>query len=470
MPILNDVHSRLNATEVARIERPSSADEVADVIARARAEELPVIACGRRHAMGGQQFAPGGVVVDTGALCAIGPLDRELRTVRVGAGVTWPELLAWLEREQADDATVLGWRQKQTGADDLTIGGAVSANAHGRGLALAPFVDDVEALLVVGPDGVARRIARDEHADLFPLVCGGYGLFGIVVEAELRLVPRTRLLRVVEEVPVADVVTRLEARRDDGCTYGDWQFDIDAEGGTLLQRGIMSCYRPIGEGEHADAPTGQVALSREGWADLVRLTEHSKSLAYEAYRAHYSQTAGQAYHSDTHQLATYLHDYADLLREVRGLDHDITLMIGELYVPRAAFAAFATRASDVLRRTGAEVLYGTVRLIERDDETVLAWAREPWACTIFNVVVEQVPGGAERARAAFRGLIDAAIELGGSFFLTYHLWADAAQLRAAHPRIDEFLDARRRHDPEGVFASVWSQRLEALLSSPVDAS
>lgn len=463
MPILNDVHSKLNATEVARVERPATAAHVADGIARARAEGLPVIACGRRHAMGGQQFAPGGVVVDTAALVGIGPLDRDRGTVRVEAGATWPELLAWLEREQAGDVAPLVWRQKQTGADDLTIGGAVAANAHGRGLALAPFVADVESLLVVGADGAARRVSRDEHGELFSLVVGGYGLFGIVVEVELRLAPRTRLLREVEEVAVDRVIERLEARRDDGCTYGDWQFDIDAEGGTLLQRGIMSCYRPVADDEQIDAPSGQVALSREGWAELVRLTERGKALAYEAYRAHYAQTAGQAYHSDTHQLATYLHDYADLLREVRDLDHDITLMIGELYVPRTSFSAFAARAAEVLRETGAEVLYGTVRLIERDDETVLAWAREPWACTIFNVVVEDAPGGADRARAAFRGLIDAAIQLRGSFFLTYHLWADAKQVRAAHPRIHEFLDARRRHDVHGVFESAWSRRLEALL-------
>ena len=39
------------------------------------------------------------------------------------------------------------------------------------------------------------------------------------------------------------------------------------------------------------------------------------------------------------------------------------------------------------------MIYGTVRLIERDDETVLAWAREPWACIIFNLHVDHTPAG-----------------------------------------------------------------------------
>lgn len=465
MPQLNDVHSRLNPTEVARIEHPANADEVAAAIRRARAEGVPVIACGRRHAMGGQQFAPDGVVLDSSRLVEIRDLDRAARTVRVGAGVTWPELLEWLEREQQDDDAPLTFRQKQTGADDLTIGGAIAANAHGRGLSFPPFVSDVESLRLVTADASIVEVSRTQDPELFSLVHGGYGLFGVVVDATLRLAPRGRLVREVEEVAVDDVVRRLEERRAEGCTYGDWQFDIDSAGGTLLQRGIMSCYRPLGNDELVDSPHGQVALSREGWADLVALTERSKALAYEAYHSHYRATAGQVYHTDTHQLATYLHDYADLLQEVRGLAHEISLMIGELYVPREAFPTFARSAAATLAATEAEVLYGTVRLIERDDETVLAWAREPWACTIFNIVVEDVPGGVERAQAAFRGLIDAALEHGGSFFLTYHLWASPEQLRRAYPRIDEFLALRRQRDPDRVFESVWSRRLEALLGA-----
>ena len=53
-----------------------------------------------------------------------------------------------------------------------------------------------------------------------------------------------------------------------------------------------------------------------------------------------------------------------------------------------------------------EVIYGTVRLIERDDETFLAWAREPWACVIFNLHVTHTPAGIAAATDAFRRLID----------------------------------------------------------------
>ena len=60
-------------------------------------------------------------------------------------------------------------------------------------------------------------------------------------------------------------------------------------------------------------------------------------------------------------------------------------------------------ARDVLRR-GANIVYGTVRLIERDDESFLAWAREPYACVIFNLHVEHTAGRlSARARRVSRG-------------------------------------------------------------------
>ena len=98
-------------------------------------------------------------------------------------------------------------------------------------------------------------------------------------------------------------------------------------------------------------------------------------------------------------------------------------MITELYVPRPLLADFLAAAARDMRALEADIVYGTVRLIERDDESFLAWAREPWACVVLNLHVEHTPAGIEHAAVAFRRLIDLALERGGSFYLTYHRWA-----------------------------------------------
>jgi hypothetical protein len=109
------------------------------------------------------------------------------------------------------------------------------------------------------------------------------------------------------------------------------------------------------------------------------------------------------------------------------------------------------------------VIYGTVRLIERDTDSFLAWAREPWACVIFNLCTEHTPGGIDRSAAAFRALIDLALARGGSYFPTYHRWATLDQLLAAHPRFAEFVQAKRRFDQGGLFQSEWFRHYAGLL-------
>ena len=47
-------------------------------------------------------------------------------------------------------------------------------------------------------------------------------------------------------------------------------------------------------------------------------------------------------------------------------------MITELYVPRDRMVDFMAEAAEELRRLEADVIYGTLRLIRRDDDAFLA--------------------------------------------------------------------------------------------------
>jgi hypothetical protein len=251
------------------------------------------------------------------------------------------------------------------------------------------------------------------------------------------------------------VIGRFDGRIAAGFEYGDFQFAIDPTSDDFLRRGVFSCYRPVGD---RPVPDGQRALSADDWRGLLALAHTDKTRAFEAYARHYLATSGQLYRSDAHQLAYYAGGYHDAV----GPGSE---MISELYVPRARLADFMHEAADALRRSGANVVYGTVRLIEPDEETLLAWATQPWACVIFNLHVEASEAGRSRAAADFRTLIDLAIARGGSYYLTYHRWATRAQVEACYPRFVEFLRLKRRHDPRELLQSNWYRHHRALFSS-----
>src|SRR5829696_4454267 len=164
---VNDVHAQLNTTLVRRVLRPASMADVRDALLAARAAGRAIAIAGGCHAMGGQQFGAGLDLLDMTGLDRVLDFDPERGEVEVEAGIMWPALIAWLHAVQEGQAHPWGIIQKQTGADRLTLGGALSSNVHGRVLGRGPIVADVVAFTLVDANGEVRSCSRDENAALF---------------------------------------------------------------------------------------------------------------------------------------------------------------------------------------------------------------------------------------------------------------------------------------------------------------
>lgn len=157
---VNDTHSALNPTLVAGIVQPRSIVDICNALRTTADAGQPVSICGARHAMGAQQFGTGALLIDTSRLDRVVAFDATRGLIEVEAGMRWPALHDWLRDAQGPAAPAWTFRQKQTGADALSIGGCLSANVHGRGLDLPPFVSEVESFTLVDARGELRRCSR----------------------------------------------------------------------------------------------------------------------------------------------------------------------------------------------------------------------------------------------------------------------------------------------------------------------
>lgn len=459
---LNDLHSRLNATLVREVVQPETVEQLSAALLRAAREKLSVSIAGGRHAMGGQQFAAGALHIDMSKLNRVVALDRARGIATVEAGIQWPQLIERLLAMQAGDPQAWSIVQKQTGADNLSLGGALSANVHGRGLTLQPFVQDVEGFRLMRADGREIEVSREKNRELFGLAAGGYGLLGVITTIDVRLQRRVKLRRDVEVAEAGQLSALFAQRIQAGHRYGDFQFKTDEKAPDFLQVGVLSTYQPVAI--DAPMPAAQEALAVDDWHRLFVLAHLDKARAFAAYRDYYLGTSGQMYWSDTHQLSYYGDFEAELIKAAP--DHPAgSLMITEVYVPRDRLADFMKVIGDDFRANGTNLVYGTVRLIERDPDTFLAWARASYACIVMNLRVTHTPTGLAQAQLDFQRVIDRALERGGSFFLTYHRWARKDQVLAAYPRFVEFLKLKRKHDPEERFQSEWYRHYKALFAA-----
>ena len=451
--IVNDIHSQLNATRVNRIIKPRTETDLRSTIIAARSERKAISVSGGRHSMGTQQFGTETILVDTTGMNRVLNLDAEHGIVEAEAGIEWPELLDHLMHVQRGREKQWGIMQKQTGADRLSLGGALASNVHGRGLKFKPIIDQVDSFTLMDHSGAIRRCSRHENNELFRLVIGGYGLFGIVISVRLRLWERRKVQRIVEIRDTKNIMQSFEQRIADGYLYGDFQFATDGTRDSFLRRGVFSCYRPV------DAATPLTAnptrFHPKDWARLTYYSHKYKRRAFEVYTRRYLATSGQIYWSDSQLSAAYVDNYHEDLDRKLGAKVKATEMITEIYVPRSALASFMEEAGAKLREQAANVIYGTVRLIEKDEESFLRWASDSFACVIFNLHVTHDKTGLEAAAIAFRSLIDLGISHGGSYYLTYHRFATKQQVEACYPQFKEFLELKLKHDPGEVFQSDW---------------
>jgi len=442
---VNDVQGQLSGTLVYRIVQPDTLEGVQAALKLAHSEERALCVSGGRHSMGSQAFAAEGVLVDTRKLAGVLALDSERGLIEVEAGMAWPELLATLH------PTPWTFNQKQSGVDRVTVGGSLSANMHGRGLGMAPFVSDIESFKLLNARGQLLNCSRSENSELFRLAVGGYGLFGFVYSVTLRLVRRRKLERVSEVRTIDGLSTAFADRILDGFLDGEFRLATDERSPDFLRRGVFVCHRPVGD--ERPMPTTPRELGEADWNQLFFLEHTDKSGAFKRLADFYIATSGQLYWSDDVQMARYPEGYhREIDRRVGGRGSDV---MTEIYCSREGLEAFLGEVRSYAVRARTDFVSAAVRLIDPDSETYLPWAREPYACVTFNVHVDRTSSGLIRTSDALRALIDIGLKYGGSYSLAYHRYALRRQIDACYPRFGDFLRLKHRHDPTEIFQSDW---------------
>ncbi len=460
--VLNDIHSKLNATQVANVFKPKNLTELQACIANATQAGKKISIAGGRHAMGGQQFGEQTQHIDSSSFDQVIDFDPEKGLIEVQAGIQWPALIQYLHQHPNNQSTQWSICQKQTGADRLSLGGALSANIHGRGLVHQPLIQDIESFTLINSQGNILRCSRKENSQLFQLCIGGYGLFGMIHSVQLRLVPRFKVKRIVDYIKIESLIDRIHTNIKNGFTFGDFQFSIDETTDAYLREGIFTCYKTL----ETDEPITEkpLTLNKEDLQYLLLLAHTDRKKAYDIYTKHYLSTSGQLYWSDTQQLSDYAEDYHPMIDQHMGCTTAGSEMMTEIYVPRENLVEFMHNVRKEFLGKRSTIIYGTIRMIQKEQESFLAWAREDFACIIFNLHVDHHARGIEKAKQDFQCLIDLALKYKGCYYLTYHRWARQDQVEIAYPMMTQFLKLKKEIDPQETFQSQWYRHYRKMFA------
>jgi len=159
----------------SRIHRPASVAEVRDLVAGASR----IRAIGARHSFNGIADSPG-ELIDLGGIDPGFVIDRERRTVTVGAGTTYSVLAAHLQREGLA-------LHNMASLPHVTVAGAIATGTHGSGDRLGNLSTAVAGLEIVTATGDVMTIRRGD--DDFDAMIVSLGAFGIVTRVTLDIQP-----------------------------------------------------------------------------------------------------------------------------------------------------------------------------------------------------------------------------------------------------------------------------------------
>jgi len=255
--VLNDA-SLLSPTPVVshvtlRDARVETLARLREAITYARSAGRPLIASAARHSMGGQSMALNGTVVTLDQQW-LEP-DTSARTYRVGAGVRWSTVIAKLDAIGFSPAVMQS-------NNDFGVASTFSVNAHGWPVPFSGCGSTVRAVTMLLADGEEVRCSRTQNSELFNHAMGGYGLFGVISELELDMVPNALLSPTFEEVSGRDLgalfAQRLASDPSIQMAYGRMDVALDR----FFDQALLITYRPSGDQSRIPPASSSGAISK----------------------------------------------------------------------------------------------------------------------------------------------------------------------------------------------------------------
>jgi SAM-dependent methyltransferase len=443
--------------------------------------------------MGGHTIAPAGWLIDMKCMVAMS-YEKESDTVVCGPGCLWSDLIVFLNRHGKSPRTMQSYCT-------FSVGGSLAVNAHGITTDYC-FAESVVQFRMahIGSSGsgdattIVTSVCRPGDP-LFRLALGGYGLFGVITEVQLKVVDNMGLeldtlnvkvendefVHYYKSIRTRNAHTNLEEGKEEEKDETEEEDEDDVPLSQvaikLARLNILDCstvqlfvYRRANAGATI---SGSLALHPTEMNMKTRLLYKWMMPVMREARFAFEASSGQAI--DMPDIAGLTRNEAlfesavPLAKLYDPLFHnDDTFVLHEFFVPMERFGEWIENAKPIYKEladssskpTGTHqiiLLNTTIRYVECDNLTFLSYARAPSGSFAFVLYyrLPRTPVAEEALGQLHNRFAAVTLELGGTFYLPYRKCYSQAMLEQAYPMIREFAALKAKHDPVGMFSNLW---------------
>lgn len=446
-PYLVTDYSRLHPVKVERVVKGKEEEQLIHLVKEAKEKQLTLSIAGQRHSQGGHTYYKGGIVVDMTSFNRILEFDPNARTIRVQAGATWEDIQNHINPYGLSVKTM----QSQ---NIFTVGGSVSINAHGRDIRNGSMIKSVESFRLLTPEGQIIHVSRNEHAELFPLVLGGYGLFGLILDITFTLTQDEVYRMTVDATTTKGYSQYFQEKVKSDPDVHMHIARISVAPDSFLDEMYAINYRvdnsiPLTQKNKLKTKESGVIPSKLLF-QINRSSDWGKNTFWSLQR-YYFNTQKDVILSRNNVMRS-----ESQFMEYRQAGRNDLLQ--EYFVPVDQFAGFVNDMKKVLSQEQLNLLNITVRYVNQDEESVLSYAKQNMFALVclFNVSITKQ--GQEETKQGIQKILDALLERGGTYYLPYAAYPSLEQFKTAYPRSTEFFSKKDQYDPDHLFMNYFYEQ------------
>ena len=435
--------SGLNDTLVCDSFSPSTEDELKEIIIKAKKLNKSISIAGMKMSQGGHTASHNQILIDMKNFNKLLQLDKINKTVRVQAGMTWGQLQDYLQPHSLSVSVMQS-------SNLFSIGGSLSANAHGKDSQFGPIISTVKSFRLMNDQGEILSIGKDD--ELFSLAIGGYGLFGIIIDVDLTVSENIMCQGCKKVVSYKKYISLFEAtvKNNPHAEFHYARF-CPTPGKNFLKDLLVTTYCKTA------LPTSTERLHPERFVNLQKalMYVYKKFKSVKQARWITEQKVslwGENNNASRNQLMRP--DMLFFLRDFNGVETDL---LQEYFIPLNQFVQFTDILRSITEKHNINLLNVTLRYVPKNSQSFLSYAKEDSMAFVlyFNTKVSQEEMA--KTKQYVQELIDAALTCKGSYYLTYYPFATQKQLHEAYPAIDSFWEKKRLYDPSQLFLNKFYQ-------------
>lgn len=449
-----------SARAACRYATPRSQEELAETLARARAEGLRVGFRGAGRSYGDAALNTGGLVVDITRMDRLIRWEPQTGELEAEAGLT----IEGLWRRTIEDGY---WPAVVPGTMRPTLGGCLSMNIHGKNnFRVGSFGEHVQDfdLLTVGGD--LLRCSRTENPELFHSVIGGVGLLGAITRVKLALKRvESGYLRVqaLAAKNLSEMLDTVRTRLPESDYLVGW---IDCfSRRSQLGRGVVHAAEYVTAGED---PDGQSSLHVETqglpskllgfpraklWKVMRYFTNDPGVALVNALKYRTSSWSHGKTYLQSHVAFAFLLDYVPDWRLAYGAGGFIQYQV---FVPDREAESCLGDVLELCQRAGMPAYLGVLKR-HRPDPFLLTHALDGWSLALDFRVTH---ANRNALWQLTRTLTDRVLEASGKFYFAKDSVLSMADVQQAYgrDRLDAFWAIKQRLDPQNLLSHDLAQR------------